>query len=171
MSASTACPASPSDRGLGRLFRGLRACAEDRAESRDASCTAALPTVMVVDDDAPIRDTVCLALSSRGYRVLRAMDGEEALSLMEGVPGGVHVLLTDVIMPRLDGPGLAAAVARRHPRTRVIFMSGYENRVPANRRRLTSSQFCLFKPFSLMVLETALNNALASNSDDPDTIE
>ena len=126
---------------------------------------------MVVDDDTPIRDTVCLALSSRGYRVLRAMDGEEALSMMEEVPGGVHVLITDVVMPRLDGPALAAAVASRHPDTRVIFMSGYENRVPANRRRLAADQVCLFKPFSLVVLERALNDALEPETDDPDGTE
>ncbi len=126
---------------------------------------------MVVDDEAPIRDTVSLALSSRGYQVLRAEDGEQALSLMANMPGGVQVLITDVVMPRLDGPGLAAAVASRHPDTRVIFMSGYENRVPANRRRLPADQVCLFKPFSLVVLERALNDALGPDTDDPQDIE
>ncbi|MCB9949090.1 MAG: response regulator [Rhodospirillaceae bacterium] len=139
-------------RGLG--VRRIESATEDGDEPPDR------PVVMVVDDDPPIRDTVCLALHSRGYDVLRASDGREALSLLEDLPHGVDVLITDVVMPGLDGPGLAAAVASRHPDTHIIFMSGYENRVPENRRRLDKSQLCLFKPFPLAMLEQALSNAL-----------
>lgn len=146
-----------------RLEQILRGIGLRRIESLGADETeepTGRPLVLVVDDDPPIRDTVCLALSGRGYQVLRAADGHEALSLLAQLPRGVDVLITDVVMPGLDGPGLAAVVADRHPHTHIIFMSGYENCVPENRRRLDKTQICLFKPFPLTMLEQALNSVL-----------
>lgn len=72
-----------------------------------------------------MRDVIRRALSSRGYRVLEAGGGAEALDLMERHNGDVRLLLTDVVMPTMGGRQLAEAVAMRAPSVRVLYMSGY----------------------------------------------
>jgi PAS domain S-box-containing protein len=82
-------------------------------------------TLLLVDDDPPIRQLVQNSLESLGYRVISAKDGVEALELAERAEHPIHLLLTDVIMPRMCGRSLAAAFAERFPRTKVVFMTGY----------------------------------------------
>ena len=60
-----------------------------------------------------------------GYRVIEADSAERALDLLEGLDDTVHLLLTDVVLPRMDGPHLAESVIRKRPATRVLLMSGY----------------------------------------------
>ena len=91
--------------------------AEGRAEGQ--------ATVLVVDDEAMLRDIIREALEAYGYRVLMAGHGDEALRLADGTPAAIDVLLTDVVLPGMSGPDLAAAILKQRSATRVVFMSGH----------------------------------------------
>jgi len=103
-------------------------------------------TILLVEDEEEVRAVLHQILVSRGYRVLQAGSGEEALVISRLHRGAVHLLLTDVTMPEMKGPELAQRLRSERPQTRVVFMSGY------NDERLSDgglgSPLCLQKPFS-----------------------
>jgi PAS domain S-box-containing protein len=82
-------------------------------------------TVLVVEDEEQVRALVAKILAARGYRVLDTGSPEEAISICEQHVGAIDVLLTDVMMPQMNGRELAARVLARRPRTKVVYMSGY----------------------------------------------
>jgi len=84
-----------------------------------------METVLVVDDEADICELARDCLVAAGYRVLEARDGEEALRIAEGHTEPIHLLLTDVVMPRLNGVELAGRLNRQRPDTKVLYMSGF----------------------------------------------
>jgi hypothetical protein len=81
-------------------------------------------TILVAEDEPAIRATIGQLLKKRGYRVLEAMDGLEALAVAARHPGPIHLLLTDLRMPRLDGHELHRRLNHQRPETRTLFMSG-----------------------------------------------
>ncbi len=96
-------------------------------EARDAHSDSprGRETVLVVEDDESVRQTVVAMLQSLGYQVLTAADGMSALKILEA-KGKVDLLLTDVIMPgKLNGPALASEAVKQRPTLRVLYMSGY----------------------------------------------
>lgn len=84
-----------------------------------------METVLVVDDEADVCELARDCLVAAGYRVLDARDGEEALRIAEGHPEPIHLLLTDVMMPRLNGVELAGRLTRQRPDMKVLYMSGF----------------------------------------------
>jgi hypothetical protein len=82
-------------------------------------------TVLVVEDDDDMREVVARILGQQGYSVIVMPDGREALRTIESHPGVIDLLVTDVVMPHMQGTELAAHVAARWPEVRVLFMSGY----------------------------------------------
>lgn len=82
-------------------------------------------TVLAVDDDADLLDFVKEALTPLGYRMLTAKDSETALRLAEETEESIDLLLTDVIMPRMNGIDLAQEFMVRYPDTKIVFMSGF----------------------------------------------
>jgi len=80
--------------------------------------------ILVAEDETIVRNLVQLMLSKEGYILLCASDGQEALELCEAFTGPIHLLLTDVRMPRLDGLTLAERVRAQRPETKIIVMSG-----------------------------------------------
>ena len=82
------------------------------------------PTVLVVDDDAIVRRVVQGHLSDAGYRIFEAEDGQEALEVLERT-GSVDLVIIDMVMPRLNGPGLIAELMRRRPSQSVLLISAY----------------------------------------------
>ena len=82
-------------------------------------------TVLLAEDDAAVRDALQRSLEARGFQVLAARHGEEALALARGHPDPLHLLLTDVVMPRLGGRELAARLRAERPGIRVLYLSGY----------------------------------------------
>jgi CheY-like chemotaxis protein len=84
-------------------------------------------TILVVEDQPATAQITRILLESWGYRVLEAHCGEEALRMFEKDAEGIHLLLTDVIMPGMNGPQLAGELTARKPDLRVVFMSGYPN--------------------------------------------
>lgn len=84
-----------------------------------------METVLVGDDEADVCELARDCLVVAGYRVLEARDGEEALRIAEGHPEPIHLLLTDVMMPRLNGVELAGRLTHRRPDMKVLYMSGF----------------------------------------------
>ncbi|MDO8476445.1 MAG: response regulator [Candidatus Rokubacteria bacterium] len=116
---------------------------------------------ILVADDAP--DILALArdiLEARGYTVLTAADGEEALRLAEGYAGPIHALLADVVMPGLTGPELAERLTRTRHETKVVFMSGYTTEVMDQYGLLHSGAPFIGKPFTPDLLVRKVREAL-----------
>jgi CheY-like chemotaxis protein len=114
-------------------------------------------TVLVVEDDEDVRDFVQFVLARAGYRVLVAEDGVRALELAESRPQAIDLLLSDIVMPRLNGHELARHLVARRPRVKVMHMSGY----PGIRGSDGSPDTpFLQKPFSPEELLRAVRNAL-----------
>ena len=82
-------------------------------------------TILIADDECSVREVVGLALRRHGYEVLEAADGRQALELAAAHSSRIHLLLTDLRMPVMDGRELAERLKRKHPETKILFMSGY----------------------------------------------
>ena len=80
--------------------------------------------ILVAEDDQLVRNVVCTTLTRAGYIVLDATDGAHALEVSRGYDGLIHVLLTDVIMPNMDGLELSNHITRERPGIKVLLMSG-----------------------------------------------
>ena len=83
-------------------------------------------TILVVDDDAWVRVLARDVLAAEGYRVLEASDGQDAIRVAAEHPGPIHLLLTDVVMPGMNGCELAAGLGALLPGLKVMFMSAYD---------------------------------------------
>jgi two-component system, cell cycle sensor histidine kinase and response regulator CckA len=105
-------------------------------------------TVLAVEDDPLVREITARALRSGGYRVLVAGSGAEALETADRLQGRLHLLVTDVVMPGLDGRALADELRRRNPGVRVLYVSGYTQDVISHHGVLDSGVELLPKPFT-----------------------
>jgi hypothetical protein len=112
-----------------------------------------------VEDETGLRDLASDYLGSKGYKVLTAGDRHSALRVCKEFDGTIHVMLTDVVMPGGGGPDLAKAVLQTRPSLRVIYMSGYTDRVLREDLVGEKSTF-LQKPFSLEHLATKIRSLL-----------
>jgi CheY-like chemotaxis protein len=113
-----------------------------------------------VEDEEAVRKMAARLLQRRGYRMLVAENGKEALRLAEAHPGEIDLLLTDMTMPRLNGLDLARRMAELLPGLPIVFMSGYtESPVPAGRIGDSPTAF-VHKPFSLDALVQAVRDSL-----------
>jgi two-component system, cell cycle sensor histidine kinase and response regulator CckA len=124
-------------------------------------------TIIVVEDEETVRSMACHILAARGYRVLEAASGEEALRLIGGHGGAVDLLLTDVIMPHMSGRELAEQLVPRFPELRVLYMSGYTRDAISRHAGLDGETPYLQKPFTALTLSEAVRRVLdgAQNSD------
>jgi two-component system, cell cycle sensor histidine kinase and response regulator CckA len=86
------------------------------------------PVILVAEDEVLVRNLVCLLLQREGYQVLAAGDGVEALEVARAHTGTIHMLLTDVVMPRMDGLALAERILHERPGIRVLVVSGKPSR-------------------------------------------
>ena len=119
-------------------------------------------TIMLVEDDDPVRIFGARALRNKGYKVIEARSGEAALDLIRNAAESINLLITDVVMPHMDGPGLVREVRDINPEMKVIFISGYTE--DAFRQRLDSDVGIEFlpKPFSLKELAAKVRDVLAA---------
>ncbi len=116
-------------------------------------------TVLVVEDEAAVRNLVRAVLERKGYVVLAAEDGAAALDLVDAYAGVIHVLLTDLVMPGMNGRDLAARVRAKRPAIKVVFMSGYTADVPTELGVEGGPGF-LSKPFNERALTAKLREVL-----------
>jgi two-component system cell cycle sensor histidine kinase/response regulator CckA len=150
-----------SDPGKGARFKiylprhvsdeeGARARAAPPAlESRDLT---GVGTVLLVEDEDAVRLFSARALRNKGYKVLEAASGESALDVLRNAQDPVDLLITDIVMPRMDGPSLIKEVRERRPNIKIICISGYAE--DGFRKRIDASDDIHFlpKPFSLIQL-------------------
>jgi two-component system cell cycle sensor histidine kinase/response regulator CckA len=117
-------------------------------------------TILLVEDEDAVRDFAVRALTMRGYRVLPASSGEEALDLVHTHEGEIDLLISDVVMPSMDGPALVKAVREIKPNLRIIFISGYAEEAFRNSPDRPEDFHFLPKPFSLKQLTTKVKDVL-----------
>jgi two-component system, cell cycle sensor histidine kinase and response regulator CckA len=119
-------------------------------------------TILLVEDEDPVRAVNARALSARGYTVLEAASGVEALQIIEESATPVDLVVSDVVMPEMDGPTLLRELRTRYPDLKVIFVSGYaEDAFKKNLPEGESFNF-LAKPFSLKQLVETVKQTLAA---------
>jgi len=134
--------------------------AAEEARARDAVVdTWGHGTVLLVEDEAMVRAVAKRALERKGYNVLTANNGEEALEVMEGLEAQVDLLITDVVMPSMDGPTLVRHARERYPDLKIIFISGYAEEQLRRSIDVPDVTF-LPKPFSVQELAEAVREVI-----------
>jgi signal transduction histidine kinase/DNA-binding response OmpR family regulator len=121
-------------------------------------------TVLVVEDEGMIREIINLTLADRGFSVLLAEDGEEAFRVCEGHQGPIHLLLCDVVLPKMSGRDVAKGVASRRPDVRVLYMSGYTANAIVHHGVLEPGIAFLQKPFSPAALLAKVREVLSAGN-------
>jgi len=119
-------------------------------------------TILVVEDEEALLEAVGDYLARLGYHVLRAANGVEALELA-GRPGAqVHLVVTDVVMPKMSGPEMMARLLLLNPKLLVIYVSGYTDNMIAKRGVLEAGVVFLQKPFPLRILAGKIREAISN---------
>lgn len=122
-------------------------------------------TVLVVEDDAAVREVLRRALERAGCDVLAAANGHEALTVSDRHPGAIDVLVTDVVMPLMGGPQLALKLKGKRPQIQVLYMSGYPPEVLRRHGVRGSGREFMAKPLSCAELVARVSDALAATTD------
>ena len=153
-----------SEPGRGSTFKVyLPMVSEPAAAGRYAA--PALPpkgseTILLVEDAEGLRGFVRELLEGRGYRVLEAENGRQAIAAASAHAGDIHLLLTDVVLPEAGGREVARQVLELHPEARVLFMSGYTDDAMMQQGVLSSEELFLQKPFTAYALASKVREAL-----------
>jgi CheY-like chemotaxis protein len=154
-----------SEPGRGTTFKIYLPWVEDTAEHLIPTGNEEPPrggseTILLVEDEAGVRNLAKQVLERRGYTVLTAPDGDEARRVCREHPGPIHLLLTDVIMPGLSGPQSAEELRRERPDMKVLFMSGYTDRAMEHQKAFEPGVPFLQKPFAPDALMRKVREAL-----------
>ena len=141
--------------------------AKSAGQDRDLSGTA---TVLLVEDEDAVRMGGVRALTSRGYTVKEAASGAEALDIFNESGGAIDIIVSDVVMPEMDGPTLLGEVRKIQPDIKFIFVSGYAEDAFAKNLPEDATFGFLPKPFSLKQLAATVKEVLESDkeTDGPD---
>jgi len=116
-------------------------------------------TILLAENDAMVRKLLGEMLSREGYTVLEARDGRQAINLAEAHPGPIHLLLSDVILPEMDGPSLKRQIRRRRPDIAALYISGHDG-APAGQLGRPEEIPLLTKPFDAVELAKHVRSAL-----------
>ena len=147
-----------SELGLGTTFRiylphvSEGSPAPSRLPTGDVVLASGSETLLLVEDETPVRELTRDILIAQGYRVLSAMDGDGALQVAKAHEGPIHLLVTDVIMPRMSGRALADLLQSSRPEMRVLFVSGYTDDAIVRHGVLAEGIHFLSKPFGMEAL-------------------
>jgi PAS domain S-box-containing protein len=144
-----------------------------RVDAREEPATNAYPlglprpergkeTILLVEDEVTLRRLARQYLENQGYKILEAEDGAAALQIVSGHQGQVDLLLTDVIMPGMNGRQLARHITAQIPDVRVLYMSGYAENAISHNGMLDAGINLLQKPFSLPALKDKVREILDS---------
>jgi PAS domain S-box-containing protein len=121
-------------------------------------------TVLLVEDDERVRTLVASVLRRRGYEVLEASCGDDALNLASGHEAPIHLLLSDIVMPGMNGRAVAARVSEMRRETRVLLMSGYSDEMAQAGANVPGQSLFIQKPFSAEALAAKIREALSGAS-------
>lgn len=130
------------------------------AAQRDAPFLRGQETILVVDDESNIVNMIRKVLNDLGYSVITATNPQEALALSDGQTQAVDLVLTDVIMPQLNGPDLVRLLRQKRPKLKALYMSGYATQAAARIGAFDSATAFLSKPFSLETLTSGIRKVL-----------
>jgi CheY-like chemotaxis protein len=119
-------------------------------------------TILLVEDEINLRRLARQYLENQGYKILEAEDGAAALQIVDGYRGTIDMLLTDVVMPGMNGNELATRIAKLLPDIRVLYMSGYTENAVGHGGMLDAGINLLQKPFSLPLLRDRVREILDS---------
>jgi two-component system cell cycle sensor histidine kinase/response regulator CckA len=119
-------------------------------------------TILLVEDEEGLRGLNARGLSSRGYTVLEAGNGVEAIEVLEAQEGEIDIVVSDVVMPEMDGPSLLKELRRRNPELKIIFVSGYAEEAFAKNLPEGQQFAFLAKPFTLKQLVAAVKETMSS---------
>jgi PAS domain S-box-containing protein len=165
-----------SEQGKGATFKIYLPRVSDPVESPaqilvSAESVAAEPgteTILLVEDEANLRYLARQFLEKQGYRVIDAADGAVAVQIAVAHEGVIHLLLTDVIMPGMNGRELAQRISEIRPNVKVLYMSGYTENVIGRNGTLDAGVRLLQKPFTLRDLKSKVREALDSTPFPPE---
>jgi len=154
-----------SEEGQGTTFKiylpRVREAAQTMSKSTDEIY---LPpgdeTILLVEDDAGVRDLAKQILQVQGYNLLEATNGEQALQLVAAHDGPIHLLLTDVVMPGISGKALVRQLLQDKPEIKVLYMSGYTENVVAHHGILEEGVIFIQKPFNAVTLTRQIRTVL-----------
>lgn len=153
-----------SELGRGTVFRLWLARAAEPADTvaREVprEVQGGYETILFVEDERGVRTLTERYLRSLGYKVIVAGDGAEALGLLQTTHEPIHLLISDVVMPKMNGLDLADRVLARSPATHILFISGYPRDVLAERGVLPREVSLLAKPFTFEALALRIREAL-----------
>ncbi len=154
-----------SQLGKGTRFSIFLPMHEPDNESRRASVVVPAgnggsETVLIVDDEPSVLGVVARTLEQCGYSILAARTPSQAIEMARSHPGTIHLLLTDVVLPEMNGPGLAREIARQRPDIRCLLMSGYASDVVTQHGVAHGDVQFLQKPFSVRELRVGVRQAL-----------
>ncbi len=155
-----------SEPGMGTMFKIYLPCVQDQPstlEMPDRGTEIALrgtETVLLVEDEDALRRAAAELLSLRGYSVLQARDGLDALSVVKSHKSTIHLAVTDVVMPHMSGGELAKELETLRPETRVLFVSGYAGQTVLDHDVVSVENNFLQKPFTLKQLASKIRTVL-----------
>jgi CheY-like chemotaxis protein len=125
-----------------------------------ASAHGGTETLLLVEDERAVREISEMSLKALGYTVLAAADDEEAEAIVKSHPGRIDLLVTDVVLPRMNGRQLADGLRNRHPALKVLFVSGYTPDIVLRRGVLEGDVDFLEKPFTPALLASKIRAVL-----------
>jgi two-component system cell cycle sensor histidine kinase/response regulator CckA len=130
------------------------------AEKEPVAALSGSETILVVEDEQNVRELVRDYLKQSGYHVIEAADGTQALEIAASYTGHIHLLVTDVVMPRLSGRELAAQMAAERPGLKVLYVSGYTDDTVFRHGVLEGGMEFLQKPFNMTSLAKKIREVL-----------
>jgi CheY-like chemotaxis protein len=157
-----------SELDLGTSFRILFPAVDEVVSIVESDQGAAVPgqgeTILLAEDEVALRESIAAYLVQHGYNVLEASNGEEALQVAGRFSGQIHLLLTDVVMPKVEGAELASELAKLRPGISTLFMSGYTDHRLLEHLPKVRRPAVLQKPLHLHTLLEAIGEAMKNTS-------
>lgn len=157
-----------SEPGTGTVFSIYFPAVGDNSMTAYAVAREALPggheTILVVEDEEMVRRLAKRVLEKQGYRVFLANDGQEGLETAKEIEGKIDLLLSDVILPKVNGPDLYKKLHRTRPEMKVLFMSGYTDNALAHHGVLEAGVNFIQKPFAITTIIRRVREVLDRES-------
>ncbi len=157
-----------SESGVGTTVKVYLPCAKEplsaAKQPQDVALLRGTETLLLVEDEAKVRQAASRMLRAQGYTVVEAAHGAEALRLLEAESRPIHLLITDVVLPGINGRVLAEHVREARPHIRVLFISGYTNDVVLRQKLLERGAMLLHKPFTADALAAKVRGVLDAPS-------
>lgn len=133
---------------------------EEGVKERRITNLTGTETILLVEDDEPVRHLIYMLLEQQGYKVHLAKDSDEALNVLTVTDGAIDLLMTDIVLRGMTGVELYGMVAEKYPDLKVLYMSGYTDEVIAQRGGLSREGHFIQKPFSTRDLAYKIREAL-----------